>query len=302
MDLFDEESNQNDNDFEPITEDSPKFVSYGGGVNSTAMLVLLKSQQIRPDYILFADTGGEQPHTYTYLELVDQWLKSIDFPAITTVRYKGTDRYQTLEEDCLANKALPSKAYGYGKCSAKYKVQPQQEFIKQIRALKLEAATIPYVLDPQTSNFYKSLFSSLTQRYLNFVGIHAGETKRLIGKNGKLKTVETKDYLTRYPLIENNIYQNHCIALIQAVGLPVPKKSSCFFCPSMRPTEILQLKQDYPDLYERALAIEKAGMETAHTLKGLGRKFSWADVGKLTEIEQAILDAEKRQCGCVDEF
>lgn len=272
--LLNKEQERLDN-LKPISDSSPKFVSYGGGVNSTAMLILLKANNIKPDYILFADTGGEHPHTYAYLEVFDKWLKSVGFPQITTVKYKGTENYETLEQDCLHHKALPSKAYGYGKCSAKYKVQPQQSFIKLL---------------------------GLNERYINYVGIHAGEQSRLLGKNGKPKIIETKDYLTKYPLIENRIYQHHCIALIQSVGLPVPSKSSCFFCPSMKPTEILKLKEDYPDLYERAIAIENSGLQTAHSIKGLGRKFRWSDVGQLTEIEKAILDAQNNQCACVEEF
>ena len=43
------------------------MVSYGGGVNSTALLVGLHQHRIPVDLILFADTGAEHPHTYAYL-------------------------------------------------------------------------------------------------------------------------------------------------------------------------------------------------------------------------------------------
>ena len=39
------------------------MVSYGGGVNSTALLVGLHQHRIPVDLILFADTGAEHPHT-----------------------------------------------------------------------------------------------------------------------------------------------------------------------------------------------------------------------------------------------
>ena len=42
------------------------MVSYGGGVNSTALLVGLHQHRIPVDLILFADTGAEHPHTYAY--------------------------------------------------------------------------------------------------------------------------------------------------------------------------------------------------------------------------------------------
>lgn len=49
-------------------------VGYGGGTNSTAMLIGLWQRRIPVDLILFADPGGEQPHTYAYLEIMDRWL------------------------------------------------------------------------------------------------------------------------------------------------------------------------------------------------------------------------------------
>ena len=42
----------------------PLVVAYGLGVNSTALLVEFVKRDIRPDLILFADTGGEKPETY----------------------------------------------------------------------------------------------------------------------------------------------------------------------------------------------------------------------------------------------
>ena len=40
------------------------IVSFGGGTNSTAMIIGMHQNKIPIDLILFADTGGEQPHTY----------------------------------------------------------------------------------------------------------------------------------------------------------------------------------------------------------------------------------------------
>ena len=44
------------------------MVSYGGGVNSTALLIGLHQHRIPVDLILFADTGAEHPHTYAYVD------------------------------------------------------------------------------------------------------------------------------------------------------------------------------------------------------------------------------------------
>lgn len=58
----------------------PLVVSYGVGVDSTAMLVAMYRRGIRPDVILFADTSAEKPETYDYLKIIRKWLAKVGFP------------------------------------------------------------------------------------------------------------------------------------------------------------------------------------------------------------------------------
>ena len=105
------------------------MVSYGGGVNSTALLIGLHQHRIPVDLILFADTGAEHPHTYAYLDIMDRWLKDHGMPPITRV-YKTTrdSKRLTLEQECLQSGTLPSIAYGFKRCSLKHKIGPQEKF------------------------------------------------------------------------------------------------------------------------------------------------------------------------------
>ena len=50
------------------------IVSFGGGTNSTAMIIGMYLHKIQIDLILFADTGGEQPHTYEFIRVFNAWL------------------------------------------------------------------------------------------------------------------------------------------------------------------------------------------------------------------------------------
>lgn len=52
------------------------IVSFGGGTNSTAMIIGMYLHKIPVDLILFADTGGEQPHTYEFIRVFNAWLES----------------------------------------------------------------------------------------------------------------------------------------------------------------------------------------------------------------------------------
>jgi len=102
--------------------------SFGGGVNSTAMLIGMWERGETCDLILFADTGGEKPHTYEHVSEFSEWLVAHGMPAITLVRAVST----TLEQDCLTRHALPSVAYGFKTCSQRFKMQPQEKHLNSL--------------------------------------------------------------------------------------------------------------------------------------------------------------------------
>ena len=60
--------------------DAKYAVSYGGGINSTAMIVYLVKNNLPLDYVVFSDTGDEMPETYEYLEVIRQYLKRRNIP------------------------------------------------------------------------------------------------------------------------------------------------------------------------------------------------------------------------------
>ena len=83
------------------------IVSYGAGVNSTAMLVGMYEKGIPVDLILFADPGSEQPYSYEYLPIMDDWLARHGLPHIQTVYCTGKDGNRlTLEQECLRSGTL----------------------------------------------------------------------------------------------------------------------------------------------------------------------------------------------------
>jgi hypothetical protein len=263
---------------------SPIVVSYGGGTNSTAMLIAMVLKGIKPDLILFADTGAELPETYQWVETFSNWLLVEGFPGIEWVKYKqmGTSRqkyeYSTLEEESLVKKLLPAKAYGSSNCSMKWKIQPIQKATKEY-CLENDIRSIPR----------------------QFVGIHVGELRRLLDKSGKVREMIWEGIRQEYPLIEWGLNQENCNALIKSVGFPVPSKSSCFFCPNRKISEIVELKEKHPELYQRAVEMEQNA--DLRSLKGLGRtKYAWGDVGALTPMEKALIEAgeNNKLCACID--
>lgn len=102
--------------------------SFGGGVNSTAMLIGMVERGEKCDLILFADTGWEKPHTYEHIVDFSAWLIAHRMPVITTVKSPT----RTLETDCIIRKALPSVAYGFKTCSQRFKMQPQEKYLNSL--------------------------------------------------------------------------------------------------------------------------------------------------------------------------
>jgi hypothetical protein len=110
-------------------EREPVIAAWGAGVNSTAMIIELISQGQAPDIVLMADPGAERPQTYAYIPVFSEFLKQHHVPLYivshTTTRFKNWPPYKTLEENSYTNGTLPSKAFGRGACSVKYKIAPQ---------------------------------------------------------------------------------------------------------------------------------------------------------------------------------
>lgn len=258
------------------------IVAYGGGTNSTAMLIGLYRHKIPVDLILFADPGGEQPCTYGYLSVMDRWLVEHGMLKITTGFYRNKDgERQTLEEECLRSGTLPAIAYGHKACSLKYKVGPQEKFC----------------------NHYQPCLDAWAKgkKVTKFIGYDVDEQRR---REGALPhDVADKKYTKQYPLMDWGWTREDCIRVIQEEGLPLPGKSSCFFCPSMKKKEIRTLYHKHPDLLARALAIEDKAMPNLTSVKGLARNWSWRDFIEADENQIVMcwmFPDDNLPCNCHD--
>jgi hypothetical protein len=246
-----------------------QIASYGGGTNSTAMLIGLAERGEAVHLILFADPGAEMPHTYIYLDLFSGWLVSKGQGPIVTVKAPN----KSLEQDCLDRFALPAIAYGFKTCSQRWKMEPQEKYLNNWQPAK------------EVWNH--------GEKITRLIGYDADEPQRA-------KAYEDKKYTNRYPLIEWGWGRDECIDAINRAGLPQPGKSSCFFCPSMKKAEIIQLKKAYPELAQRAVELERNA--DLSSIKGLGRRFSWGSLITADDAQYKMFpDLEPDMpCGCYD--
>lgn len=212
-----------------------RYLSYGGGVQSTALIVLATQGRIdKVDAALFCNTGddSEHPDTLKYVrETMVPWAaeRGITIHEIQRVT-KGEP--QTLwgriinhTRDSLSE---PIPVYGYTGaplsriCTVDHKIRVLEKWIKT-NAKELPVET--------------------------FIGISIDEIERA-------KTAEPTYEIRRYPLLELGFNRIDCAKVIADAGLPVPPKSSCFFCPFHSMLTWAELRRDRPDLFNKAVELE----------------------------------------------
>lgn len=222
-----------------MTDYDGALLSYGGGVNTVAMVIrLAKEGWTGP--IVFADTGGEHPETYCHIKWMDEWLKGYGM-SVTTLSYMRLTEEErrdaprrasisygrvadTLEEYCLAHGMIPLLAIRW--CSIIFKRSVIQAWA-------------------QKRGYEKQL-----------VGISADEPQRI-----------RDDPNVLYPLNDWGWRRQDCIDYIKENDVPVPRKSGCFFCPAQKRSEWRDLLMDNPELYERAAVMERKASEKSGKLQ-----------------------------------
>ena len=256
-------------------------VAFGGGTNSTAMLCGFRERGIKPDLILFADTGGELPETYEHVMEMDTQCRIWWGIGIETVAKLYQGQFEGLEGECVRGRKLPALAYGRKACSMKYKTQPQTQ---RLKIFMDEAGA---------------------KEAVRAIGYDAGENHRANDIEGE--DLKKGRYVRNwFPLLEWQWRRQECVEAIKRDGLTQPGKSACFFCPAMKRGEILRLKQTRPDFFARALEMERNAILKSPG-RGLGgQSLRWENVdandtaqGKLWDYLDEN-DESPIPCGCYD--
>lgn len=211
-------------------------MSYGGGWQSVAMCVLVAEGKLpRPDLIGIADTGREVGSTWEYLhavmtpylarvglvvEIVPHSLARVDLcdkSGLTLMpAYTRTEDGMGLFGD-MTYKEGRLAAF----CSGEWKRDVMERWLRLKGAKKAE----------------------------QWIGYSLDEVWRV-------KADHRPWCKLRHPLIELRITRQMCGQIIQAAGLPTPKKSRCYCCPHQTPEEWREVKER-PDDFAAAVGVEK---------------------------------------------
>lgn len=219
-----------------------RSISYGGGVQSTALLVLAAQQRIDFPLFLMANVGddSENPSTLRYIEEHARPYAvqhGIELVVLDRVKRDGSTETLLGRLTREGSRSLPipvrmsNGAPGTRSCTADFKIKVIAKELKRRGATAAAPATIG-------------------------IGISVDEIHRANNRR-----TEPHELIT-YPLLDLGLRRTDCARVIREAGLPVPPKSSCWFCPFHRP----ETWHDEPDLFEKSCQLEELLNERRDTL------------------------------------
>ncbi|MEX2237212.1 MAG: phosphoadenosine phosphosulfate reductase family protein [Dehalococcoidia bacterium] len=107
-------------------QEAISILSFGGGVNSVALMILLLQEKQPLDEVVFADTGSEVPETYAYLEIAERYLANRGVPFRTVTRRNR----KTLQETCAERRVIPSAVWRW--TTRDFKVRPIHSYYRTL--------------------------------------------------------------------------------------------------------------------------------------------------------------------------
>jgi len=104
-----------------------KYLSFGGGVNSVAMMLMLLDQNEEFEAI-FVDHGTDWPETYEYFEMFQGWLKDQGHSLIKVLK-PDVQGFDNLYDYYFSKKKIPSIMKR--DCTDKFKLRPVYKYVEK---------------------------------------------------------------------------------------------------------------------------------------------------------------------------
>jgi 3'-phosphoadenosine 5'-phosphosulfate sulfotransferase (PAPS reductase)/FAD synthetase len=217
-----------------------RAVSYGGGVQSTALLVLAASSRIDFPLFLFANTGddSENPETLRYVsDIAVPFAQDhgVELAQLRRIMRDGTTR-TLLEEVRGQDTSIPIPArmgdggYGRKRCTDRFKIAVVRRELRRRGATADDPATVA-------------------------IGISTDEIERAGAGAGPDPQDPTR--LRAYPLLDLGISRRECRRIIADAGLPVPPKSACVFCPLHDRETWRRIRREEPEQWETVQEVDR---------------------------------------------
>lgn len=234
-----------------FTEDVPvtSVFSFGGGVQSHAVLALAAQGVVQYDAFVFANVGNdsENPDTLAYIEhYTKPFCEDHGLNLVEVSRARRAGMPATLKADAIRPETksvvIPAYVEGEGQtnrnCTTDWKIAVVDRWVKQQKIGHVVTG-----LGISTDEWQRVRSTDWSDGLVS-----EGGNKKAFGFWKKRE----------YPLMLLKLSRAQCYRIIADAGLPTPPKSSCYFCPFKKRAEWIELRQTQPDLFEEAAQIEDA--------------------------------------------
>ena len=229
-------------------EEPLQILSMGGGVQSSAILLLVKEEKLpKPDAVVFSDTGSEMPYTYEHMERISLLCDEIGVPFVT-VRAVMKGKEWKLHEYYMSLSSMPVKVNR--SCTNNFKILPIRRWARTI-------------VGPRNGVL-------LCQSWLGITIDEAHRAKH---------PAEPKWAGLKFPLINLDISRRMCEAILKRHGWDYVKKSGCFCCPFHSRQSWAKLAKTNPDLFKISVLMEEKKMKKydGSTMLGDGLPLTYVD-------------------------
>lgn len=268
---------------EAISEWGNLNIVCGMGDDSVMMIAEMYERGYEPNSIVFCDTGNEMPHTYKFMGFLSKWMMERGWSKLVVVKKKNAKgEVINVFDENYKNGRMPPVTYGYKTCSQRFKIELANSTLAKIfghgippsgyldknflawrkRTKAKWNISIKKCLETYNKHKKKVNWKGWDKKIVKAVGLNADEQDRVD------KWISEECFETIYPLYDWDIGAKESEDTVIRVGLYMPGKSSCFMCSNMTAHEIINLHDNYPLLYHRAIAMEfnvaEQGNDYAH--------------------------------------
>ncbi len=227
-----------------------RVLSLGAGVQSTTLALMAAHGEIgpMPDCAIFADTGWEPQAVYEHLA----WLRSLNvlpFPVYIVsdgnireglVRGAQGERWASIP--AFTRSASGTVGMIRRQCTRELKIAPIRRKVRELIGIAGKRSPNRPVVE-------------------QWIGISFDEIVRM-------KMSMESWQVNRFPLIELGMTRRGCLRWLERNGYPAPPKSSCIGCPYHSDSLWRQMREEDPDAFADAVAIDRMIRTGFRNLRG----------------------------------
>ena len=227
----------------PKQEFDLTYVSFGAGVQSTAMLIcsaLGWHNVPRADFAIFADPQAELPDTYKHIEFMTEWAAEHGIEVINITRGSLKDSILESKDGESSFRSIPlfvanedgKLALLRRQCTREYKIDIIKKVVRERLGLR-----------PRQVAKGKVYVRAM-------LGISLDEVIRM-------RPSRESWVFNDYPLIDAGLNRENCKEIIRKAGIEVPPKSSCWFCPFHSDDYWRSLRDSRPEIWKQAVDFDR---------------------------------------------